>query len=148
MVQATTAEIPSVIVQASNVLIHVRRPRIGYRASEPSANTVPVVVLSELHEFSIKVASIPKVDTVKVFTTNRSNQSLNEGMRQRCIRDGPNLIDAKNPDELLAIGDTGMAGLSLPWRWVEMITKIVVICSRIPFPLRQIVLPLPMNDPL
>ncbi len=77
MAQAATAGIPSVIVQASNVLIRVRRPRIGYCAFQPSANTVPLVVLAKIHEFSLKVASIPKEGAVKVFTTNRSNQSLN-----------------------------------------------------------------------
>jgi hypothetical protein len=51
-------------------------------------NTVLVVVLHERVEFSLKVLSIPKEGVVKVFTTNLSDQSLNEGMRTRCIRDG------------------------------------------------------------
>ena len=48
----------------------------------------------------------------------------------------------------LTIVDSGTASLSLPWRWVEMITKNPAFCSKIPSPLRQIVLPLPMNDTL
>jgi len=44
-------------------------------------NPIPVVVLPEVHEFSPKVLSIPEEDPVKVFTTNGSDESLNEGMR-------------------------------------------------------------------
>ncbi len=62
-------------------MISVGQPRIRYRATEPSVNAVPVVVLPKVHEFSLKVANIPKEGAVRVFTTNRSNQSLNEGMR-------------------------------------------------------------------
>jgi len=51
-------------------------------------NTVLVVVAHERVEFSLKVLSIPKEGVVKVFTTNRSDQSLNKGMRARGIRDG------------------------------------------------------------
>ena len=60
-------------------------------------NTVLVVVLYERVEFSLKILSIPKEGVVKVFTTNRSDQSLNKGMRKRCIRDGLNLINVQNP---------------------------------------------------
>ena len=44
-------------------------------------NTVLVVVEQERVEFSFKVRRIPKEGVVKVFTTNRSDQSLNKGMR-------------------------------------------------------------------
>jgi hypothetical protein len=40
-----------------------------------------VVVLPEVNEFPFKVQSIPEEDVVKVFTTNGSDESLNEGMR-------------------------------------------------------------------
>ena len=43
-------------------------------------NLRPIVVLLEVHEFSLKILSIPKEDMVKVFTTDRSNQPLNERM--------------------------------------------------------------------
>jgi len=44
-------------------------------------NPIVVVILLELYEFSLKVLSIPKEDVIKVFTTNGSDESLNEGMR-------------------------------------------------------------------
>ncbi len=59
-------------------------------------NTFMVVILLERVEFSFKILSIPKENTVKVFTPNRSNQSLNEGMRHRGIRDGLNLVPTNN----------------------------------------------------
>ena len=132
MVQAATAELSSVTVQASNVLIRVRRPQIEYCAFQSAVNTVPVLVLPKVHEFSLKVASIPKEgrDAIEVYT----GQSYSPRPREAT--------------SWLAIGDTEMAGLSLPWRWLEMITKTLAICSRIRSPLRQIILPLPMNDTL
>jgi len=36
--------------------------------------------LSEVHKFSLKVLGVPKKQVVKVFTTNRPDQSLNKGM--------------------------------------------------------------------
>jgi len=39
-------------------------------------NPIPIVVLPEAHEFSLKVLSIPKEDVIKVFTTNGSDESL------------------------------------------------------------------------
>ncbi|MGB5406322.1 MAG: hypothetical protein WBN43_05965 [Thiogranum sp.] len=43
-------------------------------------NPIPVVVLSEVHKFSLKVLGVSKKQVVKVFTTNRPDQSLNKGM--------------------------------------------------------------------
>lgn len=43
-------------------------------------NSILVVVLPKVHKLSLKVVSILKEDVVKVFTTNRPDQSLNEGM--------------------------------------------------------------------
>ena len=43
-------------------------------------NALPIVVVFEVDELSLKILSIPKEDVVKVFTTDRSNQSLNERM--------------------------------------------------------------------
>ncbi len=60
-------------------------------------NTVLVVVVHERIEFSFKILRIPEEDLVKVFTTNGSDQSLNKGMRTRCIRDSLNLINVQNP---------------------------------------------------
>ena len=48
-------------------------------------------------EFSFKIQRIPKEDTVEVFTPDRSNQSLNEGMRNGDIRYGLNFPDLENP---------------------------------------------------
>jgi len=59
-------------------------------------NTVMVVVLYERVEFSLQILSIPKEETVKVFTTNRPYQSFNEGMRCWCIRNGLNFLDFKD----------------------------------------------------
>jgi hypothetical protein len=44
-------------------------------------NPIPIVVLPEVHEFSLKVLSIPKEEAIKVFATNGSDEALNEGMR-------------------------------------------------------------------
>ena len=48
-----------------------------------------VVVLSKVNEFPFKIQSIPEEDLVKVFTANGSDESLNEGMRSRCIALAP-----------------------------------------------------------
>jgi hypothetical protein len=70
---------------------------IGCVTVQGLMNTVLDVVLYERVEFSLKVLSIPKEGVVKVFTTNRSDQSLNKGMRTRGLRDGLNLINVQNP---------------------------------------------------
>jgi hypothetical protein len=43
-------------------------------------NPITVVVMPEVCKFSLKVLSIPKEGVIKVFTTNGSNESLNEGV--------------------------------------------------------------------
>ena len=66
-------------------------------------NPIPVVVLPEVHEFSLKVLSIPKEDVIKVFTANGSDEPLDEGIRYRCIWDGLNLVYTKNPQVRLPL---------------------------------------------
>ena len=66
-------------------------------------NPIPVVVLPEFHEFSLKIPSIPKEEAIKVFATNGSDEALNEGMRYRCIWDGLNLVYTKNPQVRLPL---------------------------------------------
>ena len=66
-------------------------------------NPIPVVVLPEVHEFSLKVLSIPKEDVIKIFSANGSDESLDEGMRYRGIRDGLNLVYTKNPQVRLPL---------------------------------------------
>ena len=39
-----------------------------------------IVVLPKVHEFPFKVSSVPEEVMVKVFTTNGSDESLNEGV--------------------------------------------------------------------
>ena len=56
-----------------------------------------VVVIREVDELSFKIARIPKEHLVKVFTPDRSDQSLNEWMRLRRIGDGLDLVDFKDP---------------------------------------------------
>jgi hypothetical protein len=43
-------------------------------------NPITVMVLPEVCKFPLKVLSIPKEGVIKVFTTNGSNESFNEGM--------------------------------------------------------------------
>jgi len=43
-------------------------------------NPIPVVVLSELHKFLLKILGVPKKQVVKVFATYRPDQPLNGGM--------------------------------------------------------------------
>ena len=55
-----------------------------------------VIVLPEVCEFSLKALSIPKEGVIKIFTANSSDESLNEGVRYRHIRNGLDLIYTKN----------------------------------------------------
>ena len=59
---------------------------------------IPVVVLPEVHEFSLKVLSIPKEDLIKVFTANGSDESLDEGMRTGCIRNAFDFVDTQDAE--------------------------------------------------
>ena len=61
-------------------------------------NPIPVVVLPEVHEFSLKVLSIPKEDVIKVFTANGSDESLNEGMRAGCIGNAFDFVDIQDTE--------------------------------------------------
>ena len=56
-----------------------------------------VVIRLKLCEFLLQVSRIPEQCLIKKFTANRSDESLNEGMREWCIRDGLDLIDIQNP---------------------------------------------------
>lgn len=56
-----------------------------------------VVVVREVDEFLFKILSIPKENVVKVFTTNRADQSLDEWMRLWRIGDGLDLINLQYP---------------------------------------------------
>lgn len=58
-------------------------------------NPVPVVVLSEVHEFSLKVLSILKEDVIKELTTNDSEDTRNEGMRAGRIESSPNNLQSR-----------------------------------------------------
>jgi hypothetical protein len=60
-------------------------------------NTGLVVILQEPAEFSFQILRAPQEDAVKVFSPNGSNQSLDEGMRYRAIRDGFDFPDLENP---------------------------------------------------
>ena len=55
-----------------------------------------VVVVRKCDEFPFKIPGIPKENVIKVFATDRSDQSLNEWMRLRRIGDGLDLIDLKD----------------------------------------------------
>lgn len=71
-------------------------------------NPIPVAVVPELHEFSLKVLSIPKWDVIEVFTTNGTDDSFNEGVRYRRIRDGQESGRHNESSSSLAIGGTGI----------------------------------------
>jgi hypothetical protein len=81
-------------------------------------NTVLVVVLHERVEFSLKVLSIPKEGVVKKLTADGSDQSLNEGMRKRCIRDGLNLINVQNPQ----VGVPSVRAMIVSWSGIVFLT--------------------------
>ncbi len=59
-------------------------------------NPLLVVVLPEGIKFSLKVGSIPKKEAIKVLTPNRTNQSLDERMRCRCIGDTLDFLYIEN----------------------------------------------------
>ena len=59
-------------------------------------NPLLVVVFPKGLKFPLQVVRIPKKDVIQVFTTNRSNQSLNKWMWYWCMRDGLNFFDFKN----------------------------------------------------
>jgi hypothetical protein len=56
-----------------------------------------VVIDLESCELSLQVDRIPEEEMVKVFTTNGSDSSFNERMRDRCIRYGLNCVYTHNP---------------------------------------------------
>ena len=62
-----------------------------------------IVVLPKVYEFPFKVSSVPEEYMVKVFTANGSDEALYEGMRDRCIRYGFNLVYTKNPQVLMPL---------------------------------------------
>ena len=62
-----------------------------------------VIIGLEVCKLSLQVNVIPEEGLVKVFTANGSDESLNEGMRSRCIRDGLNLVYTKNPQVRLPL---------------------------------------------
>ena len=62
-----------------------------------------VVIDSEICELSLQVDRIPEEEMVKVFTTNGSDESFNERMRDRCIRYGLNFVYTKNPQVRLPL---------------------------------------------
>ena len=61
-------------------------------------NPIPVVVLPEVHEFSLKVLNIPKEDVIKVFTANGTDESLDEGMRAGCIGNAFDFVDIQDAE--------------------------------------------------
>ena len=61
-------------------------------------NPIPVVVLPEVHEFSLKVLNIPKEDVIKVFTANGTDESLDEGMRAGCIGNAFDFVDIQDTE--------------------------------------------------
>jgi len=49
-------------------------------SSQRLMNPILVVAIPKGFKFSFQVVRIPNKEMIQVFTTNRSNQSLNEGM--------------------------------------------------------------------
>ena len=74
-------------------------------------NPIPVVVLPEVHEFSLKVLNIPKEDVIKVFTANGTDESLDEGMRAGCIGNAFDFVDIQDAEFRLPASGPG-TGLS------------------------------------
>jgi hypothetical protein len=64
--------------------------------AERMMGPLAVVVIREVDDFPFKIPGVPKEDVVKVFTTDCADQSFNEWMRLRRIRDGLDLIDLKD----------------------------------------------------
>ena len=65
-----------------------------------------VVVLPEGVKFSLTVGSIPENETIKVLTRNRFDQTLNEQMRRRRLRDTLAFPRRRGSVDWPAIGDT------------------------------------------
>ncbi len=55
-----------------------------------------VVIRLEVRQLFLQIAGIPEECMVKIFTANSADESLNEGMRLRCIGDGLDLIYTQN----------------------------------------------------
>ena len=62
-----------------------------------------IVIRLEICKLSLQVNRVPEKGVVKKLTADGSNDALNEGMRNRCIRDGLNLIYTKNPQVRLPL---------------------------------------------
>ena len=60
-------------------------------------NPFSVVVVREFNEFPFKIAVVPISEMIEVFATDCSDQTLDEWMRLRRIRDGLDLIELKDP---------------------------------------------------
>ena len=72
-------------------------------------NLAPVTVLPDIHEYSLKVPSIPKERVITVFTANGSDEQRNEGMQYSRIKVGLNLDNTRNRHVRLPfIGDAGI----------------------------------------
>jgi len=68
-----------------------------YIAVQRLMGPVLVVVALELCKFSLKILRVPEQRVIEVFTTNRSDQSRNKGMRSRGIGDAFDFLDPQNP---------------------------------------------------
>ena len=58
-------------------------------------STSLVVVLLEVIEFSLKIGAGPERRVIEQLTSDCADQSLDERMRQRNVRDGLDLADIK-----------------------------------------------------
>ena len=85
------------MIERGATILNIAADRIRHQSVDRLMNPLLVVVSSEGVKFSLKVGSIPAKEAIKVLTPNRSDQSLNERMRRRRIRDTFDFIDVEDP---------------------------------------------------
>jgi len=56
-------------------------------------HAMAVVVIPECFQLSRQIDRVPEEDAVQVLTPDRADQTLNERMRNRCVRDRLDLLD-------------------------------------------------------
>ena len=73
------------------------RSGVGWSAVERPMNASAVVVVLEFVQLALKVTGSPERDEVEKFLPGRPDEPFDEGVGERHIRDGFDLLDFKDP---------------------------------------------------
>ena len=70
---------------------------VGWSAVKRPVNASAVVVFSEFVQLALKVMGTPERHEVEKFLPGRPDEPFDEGVGERHIRDGLDLLDFKDP---------------------------------------------------